>query len=65
MWVVSFVIVKYFAAVIEVLGMHGSMWFFAGCCLFGVIFNALFVPETRGKSLDEIKLAMGSDSTDM
>ncbi|XP_039437015.1 facilitated trehalose transporter Tret1-like [Culex pipiens pallens] len=65
MWVVSFVIVKYFAAAIEVLGMHGSMWFFAGCCLFGAVFNGLFVPETRGKSLDEIKLTMGCDSTDM
>lgn len=54
--------VKYFPVMVEVLGMHGCMWTFAGCCLFGVLFNAFFVPETRGKSIDEITLAMESRS---
>ncbi|EDS32412.1 sugar transporter [Culex quinquefasciatus] len=62
LWVVSFIVVKYFPVMVEVLGMHGCMWTFAGCCLFGVLFNAFFVPETRGKSIDEITLAMESRS---
>ncbi|XP_055594226.1 facilitated trehalose transporter Tret1-like [Uranotaenia lowii] len=60
LWVVSFLVVKYFPVVVEVLGMHGCMWTFAGCCLFGLLFNAFFIPETRGKSIDEITLAMES-----
>ncbi|XP_055641728.1 facilitated trehalose transporter Tret1-like [Toxorhynchites rutilus septentrionalis] len=62
LWVVSFIVVKYFPVMVEVLGMHGCMWTFAGCCLFGVLFNAFFIPETRGKSIDEITLAMESTS---
>ncbi|XP_065084159.1 facilitated trehalose transporter Tret1-like [Ochlerotatus camptorhynchus] len=58
LWVVSFIVIKYFPVMVEVLGMHGCMWTFAGCCLFGVFFNALFIPETRGKSIEEITLAM-------
>ncbi|XP_053697379.1 facilitated trehalose transporter Tret1-like [Sabethes cyaneus] len=62
LWVVSFIVVKYFPVLVEVLGMHGCMWTFAGCCAFGVFFNAFFIPETRGKSIDEITLAMGNKS---
>ncbi|XP_058819314.1 facilitated trehalose transporter Tret1-like [Topomyia yanbarensis] len=62
LWVVSFIVVKYFPVMVEVLGMHGCMWTFAGCCVFGVLFNAFFIPETRGKSIDEITLAMESRS---
>ena len=39
---------------INVLGMHGSMWIFSGCCLFGMLFNLMFVPETKGKSIQDI-----------
>lgn len=62
LWVVSFIVIKYFPVMVEVLGMHGCMWTFAGCCMFGMFFNALFIPETRGKSIEEITLAMEGKS---
>ncbi|XP_062551188.1 facilitated trehalose transporter Tret1-like [Armigeres subalbatus] len=64
LWVVSFIVIKYFPVMVEVLGMHGCMWTFAGCCMFGMFFNALFIPETRGKSIEEITLAMEGRNKD-
>lgn len=38
------------------LGMHGAYFLFSGCCLLGFIFIYFCVPETKGKTLDEIQL---------
>ena len=39
----------------QVLGSKGVFWLFAGICALGVIFVALFVPETKGLALEEIE----------
>lgn len=38
----------------RVLGMHGSMYVFTGCCVAGATFVIGVLPETKGKSFDEI-----------
>jgi hypothetical protein len=35
---------------------YGTFWLFAGCCLVGFFFIAVAVPETKGKTLEEIEL---------
>lgn len=38
----------------EGLGLHGAFWLYALISCFGLIFVVLFVPETKGKDLEEM-----------
>lgn len=40
---------------VDLLGTHGAFWLFAAVCVVGVFFVIFFVPETRGKTLEEIE----------
>lgn len=53
-WFLTFVNAKYLPSLIDVLGFHGVMFIFAGICLGCALFIFLFIPETRGKSHEEI-----------
>lgn len=48
------------STLISVLGMHGTMLFFSINSLVGAVFIVGFLPETKGKSYDEILKLMGS-----
>ncbi|XP_053669839.1 facilitated trehalose transporter Tret1-like [Anopheles nili] len=37
------------------LGEAGTFWLFAGFCMLSTIFVFLFVPETRGKTVDQVQ----------
>ncbi|GAB0091271.1 hypothetical protein DMENIID0001_060900 [Sergentomyia squamirostris] len=50
----SFLFVQYLITFIDAFGMHTCMWIFAGWCFFELIFVLAYVPETKGKSADEI-----------
>ena len=52
----SFFITKEFVFFQEVLGQAGAFWLFAGFCLMGLAFVWRYVPETKGKSLEDIEL---------
>lgn len=54
LWVLAFLALKYFYWLSANLGMHGSMFLFAVFSFLGSIFVAVFVPETKGRSFDEI-----------
>lgn len=34
---------------------YGTFWFYGGICILGVLFVLTKVPETRGKTLEEIE----------
>lgn len=42
------------STLIALLGMHGTMLLFAMNSLIGAVLIALFLPETKGKSYEEI-----------
>ncbi|CAG9836628.1 unnamed protein product [Diabrotica balteata] len=54
-WILGFLLTNYFGAVAEVIGKSGSFGFFTICCLLSAIFTFKFLPETAGKSLNEIQ----------
>jgi SP family sugar porter-like MFS transporter len=37
------------------LGAHGTFWLYGAICVAGFAYIALRLPETRGKSLEEIE----------
>lgn len=54
LWVFAFLMLKYLPIMTKILQMHGCMFIFATCSFAGAIFVMLFVPETKGKSLEQI-----------
>lgn len=45
---------QYLSALIDFMGMHGTFFLFALNSLAGALFITMFLPETKGKSFDEI-----------
>lgn len=50
-----FLILKFYSRLVSLVGLAGVYWAFTAVCLSGVPFVCLFVPETRGRSLQEIE----------
>lgn len=46
--------IKYLPILSGAFGMHGSMAFFASCSFAGFLFCIFALPETKGKSFEEI-----------
>lgn len=54
-WFLAFLITKYFSVVVAAVGAGISFFIFSGCCIIAGLFVHQFVPETSGKSLQEIQ----------
>lgn len=51
---VDFVIIEIYPQIQERIGLVGWITFFGSACLCNALFGVYFVPETRGKSHEEI-----------
>nr|CAD7585541.1 unnamed protein product [Timema genevievae] len=54
MWVLAFVVTRYFIPVADVFGLDLCYGFFAFCCVLGALFAYYMLPETKNKSLETI-----------
>ena len=55
LWVACFILTFTFPILIERLGFAGTFWLYAGICAVGFVFILLRLPETKGKTLEEIE----------
>lgn len=55
LWAASTAVTMSFPTLSRVLGQSGAQLIYAGACVFTVVFVALWVPETRGKTLEQIE----------
>jgi sugar porter (SP) family MFS transporter len=55
LWVACFILTYTFPLLNKGLGAAGTFWVYAGICLLGFVFILLKLPETKGKSLEEIE----------
>jgi MFS transporter, SP family, xylose:H+ symportor len=59
LWIASFVLTFTFPILQRALGSAGTFWTYAGICLAGFVFVRVTVPETSGKTLEEIERELG------
>ncbi|SDD54629.1 sugar porter family MFS transporter [Streptomyces prasinopilosus] len=53
-WFSNFVVSLLFLPLISLIGEGPTFWIFAVVCALGVVFVAKWVPETRGRNIDEV-----------
>uniref|UniRef100_A0A1B6MT94 Major facilitator superfamily (MFS) profile domain-containing protein n=1 Tax=Graphocephala atropunctata TaxID=36148 RepID=A0A1B6MT94_9HEMI len=62
-WLLVFIVTKTFAPLKSLLGMGITFGIFGAICAVGVLFVLIMVPETKGKSLDEIQQILAGKGT--
>ncbi len=54
-WVTNLLVALTFLTFIDHLGKPGTFWLYASITVVAAVFSILFVPETKGKTLEEIE----------
>ncbi|KAJ4426149.1 hypothetical protein ANN_26958 [Periplaneta americana] len=53
-WLMAFLITKFYVNIVSVLYLHGCYWLFACVCIASVVFTIFRIPETKNRSLESI-----------
>jgi len=61
LWVASFILTFTFPILNEVLGSYGTFWVYSLICILGYLFIKTKLPETKGKSLEEIEFELTNE----
>jgi MFS transporter, SP family, xylose:H+ symportor len=56
LWIACFLLTFTFPVLNRALGAAGTFWLYAGICAAGFVFILFRVPETKGKTLEEIEV---------
>jgi MFS transporter, SP family, xylose:H+ symportor len=56
LWVASFALTYTFPLINRAFGSSGTFWGYGTICMLGAVFIFIFVPETKGRTLEEIEL---------
>jgi sugar porter (SP) family MFS transporter len=54
-WLFNFIVSLTFLVLVDAIGRDGAFFFYAGICVVTFFFCRLLVPETKGKTLEEIQ----------
>ncbi|CAH0694342.1 unnamed protein product [Spodoptera exigua] len=60
-WLLSFTVTSTFNSLNAAIGSGQVFWMFAGIMLIGFVFIFFVIPETKGKSVDEIQVLLGGE----
>jgi sugar porter (SP) family MFS transporter len=55
LWIADFILTFTFPALQAAIGASGAFWLYAAICAAGFVFILAAVPETRGKSLEQVE----------
>ncbi|XP_071083310.1 proton myo-inositol cotransporter-like [Haliotis cracherodii] len=55
-WVCNLIVSFTFLTLTETITKYGTFWLFGGICFLGMLFTLVFVPETKGKTLEEVEM---------
>ncbi len=56
-WGAAFLVSEFFLSLVKAIGQAYTFWLFACFCVIGLVWVVVDVPETRGRSLEEIEAA--------
>uniref|UniRef100_UPI00398F66BB solute carrier family 2, facilitated glucose transporter member 8 n=1 Tax=Pristiophorus japonicus TaxID=55135 RepID=UPI00398F66BB len=54
-WSTAFLVTKEFHDLVENITQYGTFWLFSSFCFMNLLFTIFFVPETKGKTLEQIE----------
>ncbi|KAH9512828.1 hypothetical protein Btru_036702 [Bulinus truncatus] len=54
-WIANLVVSMTFLTLTETLTKYGTYWLFVGIAISGLIFFGLYLPETKGRSLEDVE----------
>lgn len=60
-WLLAFTVTSTFNSLNSAIGSGQVFWIFAGVMLLSFIFMFFVIPETKGKSVDEIQILLGGE----
>jgi len=61
-WLLAFIVTKFYEDLLNATSAYWCYWIFAIVCATGTIFILLIIPETKGKSVEEIQRGFGAPS---
>lgn len=59
-WVGNFTLTYFFPSIKENLGWANNFWLYGGICVLGLVVLWVWLPETKGKSLEELERDLAS-----
>lgn len=61
-WILAFVVTRFYSDLALSFGTHTTFWIFAVISAIGTAFVFFLVPETKGKTLDQIQKELGASA---
>ncbi|CAB3365728.1 Hypothetical predicted protein [Cloeon dipterum] len=59
-WTLAFLVTLFYADLVEAVQNYTTFWIFGGCCFLGAAFILFFLPETKGKTNQQILKELGA-----
>lgn len=60
-WLTAFIVTKVYNDMVITVQPYGTFWIFSLFCFIGIVFVYFLVPETKGKTLEEIQRELNRD----
>jgi len=59
-WFFVFLATKFFSSLVSAIYLYNTFWLYTLVSVLGVFFVVYIVPETKGKTMEEIQLLLGA-----
>lgn len=59
-WLFVFLVIKYFSTLVTAIHIYNTFWLFTFFSVLGTFFVLYVVPETKGKTMEEIQELLGA-----
>jgi len=59
-WFFVFLATKFFSSLVSAIYLYNTFWLYTLVSILGIFFVVFIVPETKGKTMEEIQLLLGA-----